>query len=83
MIYEYLIRATPTEKYLDSQRPFVWEPCDLTFRVCNKFKCPEKTARQRFRKFVESAPNGYVYRLCQDKGYGFFEIEKNKKEYVA
>lgn len=71
MTYEYFIKAKPTE----------WEPCDLSIRISKKFKCAEKTAIEMFNEFFKCGSSGYIYSLCQDKGCGFSEIKKNRKEY--
>ena len=83
MTYEYVIKAKPTEVNLKLQRPVIWEPCDLSLRVSRKFKCAEKTAIEIFNEFVQYGSSGYIYLLCQDKGCGFSEIKKNKKDYVV
>ena len=78
MTYEYFIKAKLTEENLKLQRPIIWELCDLSFWISEKFKCSEKTAIEIFNEFVKCAPSGYIYSLCQDKGCGFSEIKKNK-----
>ena len=78
MTYVYYIKAKPTEENLKLQRPVIWEPCDLSIRISKKFKCVEKTAIEIFNEFVKCGSSGYIYSLCQNKGYGFYEIKKNK-----
>lgn len=80
MTYVYYIKANPVEANLKLQRPVIWEPCDLSIWISEKFKCSEKTAIEIFNEFVKCAPSGYIYSLCQDKGCGFSEIKKNRKE---
>ena len=82
MTYEYYIKAKPTEENLKLQRPVMCELCDLTLRISKNFKCAEKTAIEIFNEFVQYGPSGYIYLLCQDKGYGFSAIKKNRKNYV-
>lgn len=79
MAYEYFIKAKPTEANLKLQRPVIWEPCDLSIRISKKFKCSEKTAIEIFNEFVKCGSSGYIYSLCQNKGYGFSEIKKKNK----
>ena len=81
MTYEYFIKANLTEENLELQRPVIWEPCDLSFWISEKFKCSKKTAIEIFNEFVQCGSSGYIYSLCQDKGCGFSEIKKNRKEY--
>ena len=81
MTYEYYIKAKPTEENLKLQRPVILEPCDLGLRISKNFKCAKKTAIEIFNEFVQRGSSGYIYSLCQDKGCGFSEIKKNRKEY--
>lgn len=81
MTYEYVIKANPIEANLKIQRPVIWEPCDLSIRISKNFKCAEKKAIEIFNKFIKYGSSGYIYSLCQDKGCGFSEIKKNKKDY--
>lgn len=80
MTYEYFIKAKPTEENLKLQRPIIWELCDLSIRISKNFKCSEKEAIEIFNEFVQYGSSGYIYSLCQDKGCGFSETKKNKKE---
>ena len=81
MTYEYCIKAKPTEENLKLQRPVIWEPCDLSLRISKNFKCAKKIAIEIFNEFVKCASSGYIYSLWQDKGYGFSEIKRMKREY--
>ena len=83
MTYEYFIKAKPTEENLKLQRPVIWEPCNLSIWISEKFKCSEKTAIEIFNEFVQYGASGYIYSRCQDKGFGFSAIKKNKKECVV
>ena len=82
MTYEYFIKKKPTEENLKLQRPVMCEPCDLNIRISKNFKCAKKTAIEIFNEFVQYGASGYIYSLCQDKGFGFSAIKKNKKECV-